>query len=72
MLSIGEGCHGFTYDSLVGEFILTHPDVKVSLPCVASIPFTLIALARQGTSMFLHNPCMLLHMSVCEALYPGN
>ena len=30
MLSIGNGCHGFTYDSLVGEFILTHPDLKVT------------------------------------------
>jgi fructose-1,6-bisphosphatase I len=29
MLSIGKGCYGFTYDSLVGEFILTHPDLKV-------------------------------------------
>jgi fructose-1,6-bisphosphatase I len=29
MLSIGTGCYGFTYDSLVGEFILTHPDLKV-------------------------------------------
>lgn len=31
MLSIGNGCWGFTYDSLVGEFILTHPDLKVNL-----------------------------------------
>ena len=31
MLSIGNGCWGFTYDSLVGEFILTHPDLKARL-----------------------------------------
>lgn len=35
MLSIGNGCHGFTYDSLVGEFILTHPDLKVFLIPIA-------------------------------------
>lgn len=29
VLSIGNGVYGFTYDSLVGEFILTHPDMKV-------------------------------------------
>lgn len=37
MLSIGNGCHGFTYDSLVGEFILTHPDLKVRAFVVANI-----------------------------------
>ena len=29
VLSIGQGLNGFTYDSLVGEFILTHPDIQV-------------------------------------------
>ena len=29
MLTIGKGVYGFTYDSMVGEFILTHPDLKV-------------------------------------------
>ena len=41
MLSIGNGCYGFTYDSLVGEFILTHPDLKARLsscPCFCMHP----------------------------------
>ncbi|KAK9825029.1 hypothetical protein WJX74_002290 [Apatococcus lobatus] len=29
VLTIGKGVYGFTYDSMVGEFILTHPDLKV-------------------------------------------
>lgn len=29
VLTIGKGVWGFTYDSLVGEFVLTHPDLKV-------------------------------------------
>ena len=33
VLSIGSGVYGFTYDSLVGEFILTHPEITVRLVC---------------------------------------
>jgi fructose-1,6-bisphosphatase I len=29
VLTVGKGTWGFTYDSLVGEFVLTHPDMKV-------------------------------------------
>ena len=29
VLTIGKGVYGFTYDSMVGEFILTHPDLRV-------------------------------------------
>eukprot|EP00981_Chlorochromonas_danica_P010311 scaffold3107_cov176-Ochromonas_danica.AAC.8 len=29
MLSLGEGVHGFTLDPFIGEFILTHPNVKI-------------------------------------------
>ena len=29
MLSIGDGVHGFTLDPYIGEFILTHPNVKI-------------------------------------------
>lgn len=29
VLSVGTGVHGFTLDPSVGEFILTHPDIKV-------------------------------------------
>lgn len=30
MLSTGNGVNGFTLDPSLGEFILTHPDIKVS------------------------------------------
>lgn len=29
VLTIGSGVWGFTFDQLVGEFILTHPDIKI-------------------------------------------
>ena len=29
VLTIGDGVYGFTLDQLVGEFILTHPSIKV-------------------------------------------
>ena len=32
VLTIGHGTWGFTYDSMVGEFILSHRDIKVCVP----------------------------------------
>lgn len=29
VLTIGKGTHGFTYDNMVGEFIMSHRDVKI-------------------------------------------
>jgi len=29
MISIGEGVHGFTLDPTIGEFVLTHPNVRI-------------------------------------------
>lgn len=29
VLTLGNGVYGFTYDSAVGEFILSHPDIKI-------------------------------------------
>ena len=29
MLTLGSGVWGFTYDSMVGEFVLSHPDIKI-------------------------------------------
>ncbi|GAB3630161.1 fructose-1,6-bisphosphatase [Pandoraea terrae] len=29
VLTIGEGVHGFTLDPMLGEFVLTHPDLRV-------------------------------------------
>lgn len=36
MLTTGSGVHGFTLDPSLGEFILTHPDIKVYLLSVYS------------------------------------
>ncbi len=33
VLTTGKGVYGFTLDPLVGEFILSHDNVKVRLPC---------------------------------------
>jgi fructose-1,6-bisphosphatase I len=29
VLTLGSGVWGFTYDSMVGEFVLSHPDIKI-------------------------------------------
>ena len=29
VLTLGAGVWGFTYDSMVGEFVLSHPDIKI-------------------------------------------
>ncbi len=31
VLTVGTGVYGFTYDSIVGEFVLSHPNMKVRL-----------------------------------------
>ena len=33
VLSVGAGVDGFTYDRAIGEFVLTHPQVRSSTPC---------------------------------------
>lgn len=38
VLTIGKGVWGFTYDSLVGEFVLTHPNMQVQVPPGATHP----------------------------------
>jgi fructose-1,6-bisphosphatase len=29
VITVGDGVYGFTYDSIVGEFIMSHPNMKV-------------------------------------------
>ena len=29
VLTLGDGVQGFTYDSMVGEFVLSHPDIRI-------------------------------------------
>ena len=40
VITVGDGVYGFTYDSIVGEFIMSHPDMKVSpsLSCSSPTP----------------------------------
>lgn len=54
MLSTGSGVNGFTLDPSLGEFILTHPDIKVLLfgnttsDAFMSLQHTLISLDFHG------------------------
>lgn len=32
VITVGNGVYGFTYDSAVGEFVLSHPNMKVRTP----------------------------------------
>ena len=36
VITVGDGVFGFTYDSIVGEFIMSHPNMKVHKPSIAS------------------------------------
>lgn len=46
VITVGDGVYGFTYDSVVGEFVLSHPNMKVRLPLTwcQTCKFTLSAL----------------------------
>ena len=41
VITVGDGVYGFTYDSIVGEFIMSHPDMKVDtlLSCATPRPW---------------------------------
>ena len=41
VLTIGHGVWGFTYDSQIGEFVLSHPDMKARSPASLLSRFTL-------------------------------
>ena len=40
VLTVGNGVYGFTYDSIVGEFILSHPNMKARARarCASAFP----------------------------------
>ena len=38
VLTVGAGVYGFTYDSIVGEFILSHPDMKARAHACSAWP----------------------------------
>lgn len=51
VLSTGKGVHGFTLDPGLGEFILTHPDIKI--PTRGKI-----YSFNEGNSVYFHPPVM--------------
>ena len=60
VLTVGNGVYGFTYDSIVGEFILSHPNMK--------------ARARRAPGhrmLFLKPRRGLLHFSLQRAFLRG-
>ena len=62
VLSTGQGVNGFTLDEALGEFILTHPDIKIpSRGKIYSI--------NEGNSLFYHPPVISYLDSV---KYPKN
>ncbi|KAK7014863.1 fructose-1,6-bisphosphatase [Favolaschia claudopus] len=49
VLSTGKGVNGYTLDAALGEFILTHPDIKIP-------PRGKIYSFNEGNSMYFHPP----------------
>ncbi|KAL7004548.1 Fructose-1,6-bisphosphatase [Cystobasidiomycetes sp. EMM_F5] len=50
VISTGNGVNGYTLDIGIGEFILTHPDIKI--PSRGKI-----YSCNEGNSLFFHEPC---------------
>ena len=51
VLTTGKGVNGFTLDPSIGEFILTHPNIKIP-----EKPKTVYSI-NEGNSMHWHAPC---------------
>ncbi|KAH8106833.1 fructose-1,6-bisphosphatase [Cristinia sonorae] len=49
VLSTGKGVNGYTLDAALGEFILTHPDIRIP-------PRGKIYSFNEGNSMYFHSP----------------
>ncbi|THG99655.1 hypothetical protein EW026_g2756 [Hermanssonia centrifuga] len=62
VLSTGNGVNGYTLDAALGEFILTHPDIKIP-------PRGKIYSFNEGNSMYFHQPVVNYLNSI---KYPTN
>ncbi|KAI0748343.1 fructose-1,6-bisphosphatase [Daedaleopsis nitida] len=62
VLTTGHGVNGYTLDASLGEFILTHPDIKIP-------PRGKIYSFNEGNSMYFHEPVMNYLNSI---KYPKN
>ncbi|CAE6463754.1 unnamed protein product [Rhizoctonia solani] len=51
VLTMGNGVNGYTLDNALGEFILTHPDIKIP-------PRGKIYSFNEGNSMYFHPPVL--------------
>ncbi|KAG8722483.1 Fructose-1,6-bisphosphatase [Ceratobasidium sp. 394] len=51
VLTMGNGVNGYTLDNALGEFILTHPDIKIP-------PRGKIYSFNEGNSMYFHEPVL--------------
>lgn len=57
VLSTGEGVNGYTLDASLGEFILTHPNIKIP-------PRGKIYSFNEGNSMYFHPPVIAYLKSI--------
>ncbi|KAL1944652.1 hypothetical protein VTO73DRAFT_3082 [Trametes versicolor] len=62
VLSTGHGVNGYTLDASLGEFILTHPDIKIP-------PRGKIYSFNEGNAMYFHEPVVEYLKSI---KYPAN
>ncbi|KAI0724020.1 fructose-1,6-bisphosphatase [Cerioporus squamosus] len=62
VLTTGHGVNGYTLDASLGEFILTHPDIKIP-------PRGKIYSFNEGNSMYFHEPVLKYLNSI---KYPAN
>ncbi|GAA5978457.1 hypothetical protein JCM10908_004361 [Rhodotorula pacifica] len=62
VISTGQGVNGYTLDNGIGEFILTHPNIKIP-------PRGKIYSFNEGNSLFFHEPVVKYLESI---KYPSN
>jgi len=65
VLSTGSGVNGYTLDASLGEFILTHPDIKIP-------PRGKIYSFNEGNSMYFHPPVVAYLKSIKYPAAPKN
>jgi len=63
VLSTGNGVNGYTLDSALGEFVLTHPDIKIP-------PRGKIYSFNEGNSLYFHSPTVNYLKSVKYPIPP--
>jgi hypothetical protein len=62
VLSVGAGVDGFTYDRAIGEFVLTHPQVRQSPPPPPPLPPPLNLLLSRDVRIGSADICYLFYI----------